>query len=62
MAGSMAVQCDSLEKSRSLVENEVNRGVDWIKIFVTGGVVDATDKQIICTLYGDPLKCKNSWN
>lgn len=45
MAGSMAVQCDSLEKSRSLVENEVNRGVDWIKIFVTGGVVDAVDSE-----------------
>ena len=41
MVGSMAVECDSSEKSRSLVEAEVKKSVDWIKIFVTGGILDS---------------------
>lgn len=40
MAGSMAVECDSPEKSRDLVQAEAKRNVDWIKIFVTGGILD----------------------
>ncbi len=45
MSGSMAIECSSPEESRDLVDAEVKKNVDWVKIFVTGGVLDAISTQ-----------------
>ena len=43
MVGSMAIACTLPEESKALVEREVEKGVDWIKLFVTGGILDARE-------------------
>ncbi len=41
MAGTMADICTTPEEARETVKRAADRGVDWIKIFVSGGVLDA---------------------
>ncbi len=43
MAGTMATVCRSEDDCRKAVDTAAEKGVDWIKIFVTGGVLDASE-------------------
>lgn len=43
MAGTMAAVCRTEDDARKAVRTAIDRGVDWIKLFVTGGVLDASD-------------------
>lgn len=45
MAGSMAKVCEEIVQSKELVQEESEVGVDWIKLFVTGGVLDAISEE-----------------
>lgn len=44
MEGTVAIGANSLEEFASLVEQNIKDGVDWIKIMITGGVLDAKVK------------------
>ena len=44
MEGTVAVGANSLEEFAQLVERNIKDGVDWIKIMITGGVLDAKVK------------------
>lgn len=43
MAGTMAFVCKNEEECRKAVDKAVLHDVDWIKLFVTGGVLDASE-------------------
>lgn len=43
MAGTMACICRTPSEASDAVRIAANKGVDWIKIVVTGGVLDASD-------------------
>ncbi len=43
MAGTMAAICTTPEQAVRAVNAAIEKKVDWIKIFVTGGVLDASD-------------------
>ena len=44
MAGSVAYEAGSEEECRTLVRSIIAEKPDWIKIMITGGVLDATKK------------------
>lgn len=47
MEGTVALGCNSDEEFVKAIEDNVKAGVDWIKIMITGGVLD-------CTVVGEP--------
>lgn len=42
--GLMGIPCDTPEECIKVIQDNAAKGADWIKIFVTGGVFDATTK------------------
>lgn len=46
MAGSVAVAAHSADEARALVQKGKNQGVDFIKLMITGGVLDAKAKGV----------------
>lgn len=43
MAGTMAYICKNEEECSTAVDTAIDNGADWIKLFVTGGVLDASE-------------------
>lgn len=44
MVGTVTVPCSTLEECEAMVKRLKNEGVDWIKLMITGGVLDAKVK------------------
>lgn len=53
MAGTMAYVCSNELDSVNAVDTAIDNGVDWVKIFVTGGVLD-------CSENGEPAALRMS--
>lgn len=53
MAGTMARACATAGECRKAVDDAAGKSVDWIKIFVTGGVLDSSDS-------GEPARLRMS--
>ena len=46
MAGSVAVACDSADEALAFLKSEEKEKIDFVKLMVTGGVMDATEKGV----------------
>lgn len=42
--GLLAIPCTTVEDCYKVIDQNIEKGVDWIKLFITGGVADATVK------------------
>src|SRR5574344_2898056 len=48
MAGSVAYPAKNVDDARNKVREIISQKPDWIKIMITGGVLDATDRKSAC--------------
>lgn len=46
MAGSVAVVCENVNDALAFLEREEKENIDFVKLMVTGGVMDATEKGV----------------
>ena len=46
MAGSVAVVCENVNDALNFLEREEKENIDFVKLMVTGGVMDATEKGV----------------